>query len=310
MATLFDMDNKIKLAFYEKEGNDFEHFIVNLYKIKYPSLKTIKPQGAKGDGANDGYLSRELLLQVYAPERMEAKKAIEKLEHDLERAIEEGWKFKTYHFVINDKFKGGLRDIHHKIDELREKYNSIDIELIDTQTLKNLIYDLQVNNCLKIHALLGMDKDISKFGDFETFEIVIDVLSQENAVKKISEHDFKNFSKEIFRPDGIKKIEINITDEHSAKVFGTYIDKSSEIIEDFKNKVGLDEFGNVGNKIQKTYYKYNEKYLSEESLSKTHKELYSKMKDDRNLETSLWLIIAYFFDICEIGEIGEIGEIE
>jgi hypothetical protein len=303
MATLLDMDNKIKLVFYEKEGSAFEDFVVSLYKIQYPSLKSVKPQGAKGDGANDGYLSGYLLLQVYAPEKIDAKKVIDKLEHDLQRAKDEGWKFKKYHFVINDKFKGILTDIHKKIDELKGENPSIEIELIDTETLKNMIYDLQPNNSLKIYVLLEMDKNISEFGDFKKFEVVIDMLSQENTVKQISEHDFKNFSKEIFQPDGIKKLEINISDEYFSRVFGVYIDKSSEIIEDFKGKIGLDEFENVGKKIQQKYKQYAEKVISEEALLKTHLELYKKIEDDRNLETSLWIVIAYFFDICDIGKI-------
>lgn len=303
MASLLDMDSKIKLAFYEKERNNFEDFVIKLYKIKYPDLKAIKPQGKKGDGANDGYVSGELLLQVYAPEKIDAKKAIDKLEHDFQRAKDEGWKFKEYHFVINDKFKGALTDIHKKIDELKEKNSNVNIKLVDTETLKNMIYELQPEHSLRIYVLLEMDKDISDFGDFEKFEVIIDILSQENLVREISEHDFKNFSKEIFKPDGIKKLEINISDEYFSKVFGTYIDKSSEIIEDFKEKIGLDEFENVGKEIQKKYKKYNEKVIAEEALLKTHSELYKKIENDRNLETSLWLVIAYFFDICDIGEI-------
>jgi len=303
MANILDIDYKIKLAFYEKDGSAFEEFIVSLYKIKYPNLKAVKPQGVKGDGANDGYLSGELLLQIYAPERIEAKKAIEKLGHDFQRAKDEGWNFKKFHFVINDKFKGGLTDIHKKIDELKKENSDVEIELVDTETLKNMIYDLLPDNSLKIHVLLEMDRDISDFADFEKFEIIIDLLSQETNVKKISEHDFKNFSKEVFKPDGIKKLEINISDEYFSKVFGTYIDKSSEIIEEFKPKLGLDEFEIVGKEIQNIYKRYNEKFIPEESLLKTHKILYDKLKNDRNIETSLWLIIAYFFDICDIGEI-------
>jgi len=118
MATLFDMDDKIKLVFYEKDTNSFEDFVVNLYKIQYPNLVGVKPQGSKGDGANDGYLTGKLLLQVYAPEKIEAKKAIEKIEHDFQRAKDENWVFNQWHFIINDKFKNIHRDIHHKIDQM------------------------------------------------------------------------------------------------------------------------------------------------------------------------------------------------
>lgn len=303
MRTLFDMDDKIELFFYKKDGNDFEDFIVKLYKIKYPRLVGVKPQGSKGDGANDGYLSGELVLQVYAPEKIEAKKVIDKLEHDFQRAKKENWNFTQWHFVINDKFKNIHRDIHHKVDELKKINPNIDIRVVDTQTLKNMIYDLQTDNSLKIYVLLEMDRDISNFGDFEKFETIVDFLSKEQAIKNITTYDFMNFSKEVFLPDGIKKLEINIKDEYFSKTFGTYIEKSTSIIEEFKAKVGFDEFENVGKYIQDIYQKYEKKVISEQALLKTYKEIYSKIDSDQNLEISLWITIAYFFDICDIGAI-------
>jgi hypothetical protein len=300
------MDDKIKLSFYEKDGNSFENFVVNLYKIQYPTLLGVKPQGSKGDGANDGYLAGELVLQVYAPEKfekLEAKKAIDKIEHDFKRAKDEEWNFNEWHFVVNDKFKNIHRDIHHRIDELKEKNPSIDIRVIDNQTLKNMIYDLQSDNSLKIHVLLEMDRDISSFNDFEKFETIVDFLSKEQAIKNITTHDFMNFSKEEFLPDGIKKLEINIKDEYFSKTFGTYIERSTSIIEEFKEKIGLDEFEDVGKYIQDIYQKYEKKVISEQALLKTHEVIYRKIESDQNLETSLWVTIAYFFDICEIGAI-------
>jgi len=301
LATLFDMDDKIKLSFYEKDGNSFENFVVNLYKIQYPALLGVKPQGSKGDGANDGYLAGELALQVYAPQKLNAKEAIKKIEHDFQRIKEEGWDFREWHFVVNDKFNDIPRDIHHKIDELNQENPNIRLRVIDNQTLKNMIYDLQHQHSLKIHVLLEMDKDISGFGDFEKFEAVIDFLSSDTSVKSISINDFMNFSKEEFLPDGIKKLEINIEDAYFSQTFGTYIEKSTQIIEEFKNNIELSEFEEVGKHIQESYQKYEKRFKSEIALKKSYEELYQKMDNDQNLQTALWLIIAYFFDICDIG---------
>jgi len=303
LATLFDMDDKIKLSFYEKDGNSFENFVVNLYKIQYPTLLGVKPQGSKGDGANDGYMAGELALQVYAPEKLNAKDAIKKIEHDFQRIKEEGWDFREWHFVVNDKFNDIPRDIHHKIDELNQANPNIRLRVIDNQTLKDMIYDLQPQHSLKIHVLLEMDKDISRFGDFEKFEAVIDFLSSDTSVKSISINDFMNFSKEEFLPDGIKKLEINIEDAYFSQTFGTYIEKSTQIIEEFKDNIELSEFEEVGKHIQESYQKYEKRFKSEIALKKSYEELYQKMNDDQNLQTALWLIIAYFFDICDIGEI-------
>jgi len=302
MANLFDMDNKIELTFYQKDTNSFEDFVVKLYKIKYPNLLGVKPQGSRGDGANDGYLAGELILQVYAPEKVDAKEAIKKIEHDFQRA-KDNWDFNEWHFIINDKFKSIHRDIHHKIDNLKELNSNIKIRLIDTQTLKDMIYTLKIDNSLQIYVLLEMDKDISEFGDFEKFEVIIDFLSKDKIVKSISHSDFINFSKFFFKPDGIKKLEINIKDAYFSQTFGTYINKSSDIIEDFKGKIGSDIFDAIGKYIQKIYKEYEQKFIPEQALWKTQEKIYKKMDNDQNLETALWLIIAYHFDICNIGAI-------
>jgi len=303
MASIIDISDKIDLAFFKKSGNEFEDFIVRFYKIDYPELLAVKPQGSKGDGANDGYLSNELLLQVYAPQKLDAKSAIEKIEHDFYRAKSEKWNFKEWHFVVNDKFNNIHKEIHQKMDELKKLNPAIIIKLRDSETLKNMIIDLLQNNRLKVFILLNIDKDISEFNNFEQVEQVIESISKEKAIRGFSDKNFKNFSKEIFLPDGIKKLEINIEDKDTFKQFGAYLEKSKEVIEEYKEQIGLDLFEDVGEYIIKEYEKYSNSFKAEESLSKTFNALYGKLEDDRNLETALWVIIAYYFDICDIGEI-------
>jgi len=303
VASIIDISDKIDLAFFKKSGNEFEDFIVRFYKIDYPALLAVKPQGSKGDGANDGYLSDELLLQVYAPQKLDAKSAIEKIEHDFNRAKSESWNFKEWHFVVNDKFSNIHKDIHQRIDELKKDNPAIIIKLRDSETLKNMIVNLLESNRLKVFILLNIDKDISEFNSFEQVEQVIESISKEKAIRGFSDKNFKNFSKEIFLPDGIKKLEINIKDEDTFKQFGAYLEKSKEVIEEYKEQIGLDLFEDVGEYIIKEYEKYSSSFKAEESLSKTFNALYGKLEDDRNLETALWVVIAYYFDICDIGEI-------
>lgn len=134
--TNLEMESKIKLILYEKNKNEFEDFVIEAYRIEYPNIQSVKPQGQKGDGSNDGYVPNELVLQCYAPERIIAQQTNGKIEKDLNRAINSGWKFKEWHFVINDKFQGIPRDVHHKIDELNDTYKDIEIKLIDSEILK------------------------------------------------------------------------------------------------------------------------------------------------------------------------------
>jgi len=301
-----DLTSQLKLAFYEKDGNEFEKFVVSSYKIKYPNFLAIKPQGKRGDGANDGYSSGELLVQVYAPEQVDSKKAIEKINHDFERAKTSGWNFKEWHFVINDKFKTIPRDIHHAIDDLKTNNPLYDINIIDSESLQNMIIGQLQNNRLRVYIILNVDKDISEFGDFEAVEKVIEAISKEKAIRSMEAVKFKNFSKESFLPDGIKKLEINIEENRNSdlfKFFGSHIEKSQEVMEEYIPQIGLDLFSDIGTYIQQEYQKFEKNMKPEVALLKTYDIIYRKLEDDANLQTALWVVIAYFFDICDIGEI-------
>ena len=300
-----DLMNQLKLTFYEKDGNEFEKFVVSSYKIQYPDFLAIKPQGQRGDGANDGYAGGKLLVQVYAPEQVDAKKAIEKITHDFQRAKMSEWDFKEWHFVINDKFKTIPRDIHHAIDDLKENNLTHDIKLIDSESLQNMIINQLQNNRLRVYILLNADRDISEFGDFEAVEKVIESISKEKAIRSMEAVKFKNFSKESFLPDGIKKLEINIEENNNPdlfKFFGSHIEKSQEVMEEYIPQIGLDLFSNIGKYIQQEYQKYEKNMKPEKALLKTYDIIYIKLENDANLQTALWVIIAYFFDICDIGK--------
>lgn len=304
--TIQSIEQSLKLAFYEKTGNEFEQFVVSAYKLSYPDLLAVKPQGQKGDGANDGYLSGELLIQVYAPEESDPKKVIKKINHDFDRAKASGWNFKEWHFILNDKFATLHRDIHHSIDILKKVNPTLDIKLIDSYTLKNMIIGHLATKRIRVYILLNADKDISEFGDFDAVEKVIEAIASEKAIKSMQTVKFKNFSRELFLPDGIKKLEINISEKDSNemfKFFGSHILKSQEVMEEFIPQIGLDLFNNIGRYIQQEYLKYEKSMKPEYALERTYEVIYNQLEDDANLQTALWVIIAYFFDLCEIGKI-------
>ena len=306
MASLKKIEQDIELAVYKKNGNIFETFAVSSYKLIYPDLLAVKPQGSKGDGANDGYLSGDVLLQVYGPEKVDADKAIAKMRSNFERAKTCNWNFKEWHFIINDKFETLARDIHHAIDTLKKDNPNYKIKIIDSESLKNIIIGQLPTNRVRVHILLNSDKDISNFGDFEKVEKVIDAISEEQDIRNLKITDYMNFSKESFEPNGIKKLVINIDEKESAdmfKFFGTHIEKAREVMEEFIPQIGLDLFNSIGKYIQGEYEKFEKSLKPEFALIKTSEVIYKKLDNDANLQTALWVVIAYFFDICDIGKI-------
>ncbi|MDP8169711.1 hypothetical protein QJU96_00180 [Pasteurella skyensis] len=88
------------------------------------------------------------------------------------------------------------------------------------------------------------------------------------------------------------------------KFFGTHVEKAREVIEEYKEQIGLDLFSEVGRYIKTEYKKFEKIKKSEIALCDTYKLIYDRLDDnDANLQTALWVVIAYFFDICDIGKI-------
>ena len=291
-----EIEDKIKLMLYEKNKEEFEKFVIEIYRIEYSDIKSVKPQGPKGDGGNDGYISNELVLQCYAPEHIDAKHTNDKIERDLNRAIKSEWKFKEWHFVINDKFQGIPRDVHHKSDELNKKYKDIEIKLIDSEILKNKLIDYSKNDLFKIYCLLQYDVDVFNFNNIELIVKIVDFISEDSLLRSFNQINFINFSLENFNPDGIAKIKVNISNEYFLQMFGAYLEKSKEIIEEYKE---------VGDIIKDKFKSLRKSFSPEESLRKTHKYFIERNSDkaDQNYQLALWIVIAYFFDICDIGDL-------
>lgn len=300
------IESKINLMIYGTNKDEFEKFVIEIYRIKYPNIQSVKPQGQKGDGGNDGYVPNELVLQCYAPENIDAKQTNDKIENDLDRAINSGWKFKEWHFVINDKFKGIPRDVHHKIDELNDRHKSIEIKLIDSKILKNKLIDYSKSNLFEVYCLLKYDIEVFSFNNIELIIKIVDFISEDSLLYNFNTTEsFINFSLEKFNPDGIAKIKVNISNESFLKMFGAYLEKSKEIIEEYKEQIGLEKFQEVGEVIKDKFNSLRKSFSPEESLRKTHSYFMERNGNnaDQNFQLALWIVIAYFFDICDIGDL-------
>lgn len=300
------IESKINVMIYETNKDEFEKFVIETYRIKYPNIQSVKPQGQKGDGGNDGYVPNELVLQCYAPENIDAKQTNDKIENDLDRAINSGWKFREWHFIINDKFKGIPRDVHHKIDELNDGHKNIEIKLIDSKILKNKLIDYSKSNLFEVYCLLKYDIEVFSFNNIQLIIKIVDFISEDSLLHNFNTTEsFINFSLEKFNPDGIAKIKVNISNESFLKMFGAYLEKSKEIIEEYKEQIGLEKFQEVGEIIKYKFNSLRNSFSPEESLRKTHIYFTRRNIDkvDQNYQLALWIVIAYFFDICDIGDL-------
>jgi len=296
-----ELKKEIKLLLYELIGNEFEDFIVKIYKTEYGS-NFIKIKSGGGDLGNDGYIFGNLLIQSYAPEIPKSTEAIKKISHDYERA-KNNWKIKEWHFVYNDKFKG----IPTKVVKHIEKLNSnedIELKLISSDDIMNKILLLSKDEPFKIWIIINYDKEIENFDDFKILSAVIDYLANQYEIKN-SDIEFYNFANQKFFQGKHQKIEINIQDEAFKDFFTKIVLHSRYVINKYQDYIN-ENLESVGNQIKRLYNSFKE-FGAEQAIIEIQRHLKDELRKnnmyDKNIELANWLIIGYFFDICDIGEI-------
>jgi len=298
--TIKKLEELISSAILRKEGFEFEEFVVNIYKIVYGDDFLGVASGG-GDDGNDG-TNGKILIQVYGPTNLKASNAISKMNEDYSKAKEK-WDFEEWHYVVNTKLKDTPAKLLSTALKLKEKEKPIKIELIDSNRLINMILDAwqkDDSSHLKIYSLLNYDENIDNFKDFNKISRVIDFIADIDEVKGIDV--FANFGDIQFFQGKDEKIDINIKTEHF-KIFFIKIVKNARVtIEEFKDKIGEEYLDEVGDYIKKKYTALLKSMDEEHAIMETHQKIYGRLDNDHNLSIALWIVIGYFFDICDIGK--------
>ena len=298
--TIKKLKELISNAILRKEGFEFEEFVVDIYKIVYGDDFLGVASGG-GDDGNDG-TNGKILIQVYGPTNLKASNAISKMNEDYHKAKEK-WDFEEWHYVVNTKLKDAPAKLVSAVSKLKEKEKLIKIELIDSSRLIDMIiaaWQKDDSSHLKIYSLLNFDVNIDNFKDFDKISRVIDFIADIDEVKSINV--FANFGDVQFFQGKDEKIDINIKTE-SFKIFFIKIVKNARVtIEEFKDKIGEEYLDEVGDYIKKKYTALLKSMDEEHAIMETHQRIYDKLDNDHNLSIALWIVIGYFFDICDIGK--------
>ena len=96
------------------DGQAFQILFSTVMSASHADFVTIRPQGSKGDGGNDGFVpSAGHYFQVYGPIDPSSKitYAVKKLARDfskLQTTWAESVPIQAFSFVFNDKYQGAL----------------------------------------------------------------------------------------------------------------------------------------------------------------------------------------------------------
>lgn len=303
----------LRLQFDKKinsiNGNEFQNLFYDIMKRTDKDFIEIKTQGSIGDRKCDGYIKNEgIFYQVYAPEdasnKETQKNAISKLRKDFEKLYthtKNGHyeEIKEFIFVINTKgAKGIYPDLADELEKLEKEYDNINFRYMDTDSIKDLFYNLDINNKRRI-----MDFCIPDINDMSIkFEVIQEVVVYLN--DNVKE---KKFNHNMIVPEFDRKIEFNGLSKHIKKSLNdanSYIDDLNRYLSDSN----LDS--NLLCNIYKTLYKEaKEKYPDDpdEQFNYILTQSYdSKSITDRRKEyiyqMNIIIIMAKFFNSCDIFE--------
>jgi hypothetical protein len=293
------------------DGKSYEDIFTSVQMLLDITFRKIKPYGNVGDKKNDGFLPKTgYYFQVYAPENPEnprtIKNAISKLVNDFS-GLYKSWNdtnpIQKFHFVINDKQRGCPPDLELKIVDLRNMYPSIEFA---TYTLDNLLDDFCKLSQEDMEKIVGV---IPNFGEYETasipeFQKIIDHLLIQ------TKDDNTNEDESLIKLEFEEKILFNKLTSDIAEML-RMAEIQSYILDDY--------FSNNEDKYLKTKLRniLSQMYISEKVQFEQINELNSSLiffklldyitqnKSTESLNASL-ILIAFYFDACDIFEIPQI----
>jgi len=111
------------------------------------------------------------------------------------------------------------------------------------------------------------------------------------------------FDEERFYQGQDNKIIVNITENMRFRsFFHEVVNRSRLLMERYRDDIGEEYLDRAGEEIRRIYRTLQRSGSSDErALVETFEEVYAKMEKDHNSHIALWIVIGYFFDLCDIG---------
>jgi hypothetical protein len=168
-----------KTAFLDKRGTAFQDWFVKIAGYAYgPDFEEVKAYGPHGDHKCDGLRrSAGMLFQVYAPDRYEDKKTIEKISTDFLGAVEH-WPsvLQAWTFVHNDR-NGLPPTVTQFLTQLGANHPTITITPWSETELRDLVLELELH---QLEDLFGFAPSLPVLDNvgFEQLQPVISAIKR------------------------------------------------------------------------------------------------------------------------------------
>ena len=282
-----------ELAYIKKRGNEFQDFFSTLMEKCHPNdFIRVRPWGNVGDRKNDGYLKSERrLFQVYAPNEMEAAKAIAKIDEDFTEALP-FWKshFDNWSFVHNAR-DGLGPDVTKKLLDLAAQHSPMGVDHWGYEVLRVRTFKLGQADLASLLGPAPSRTDVINVGHDQLRKVLF----------AIARHPAPD--EQDYRPVSPHKIAANgLSDGVKALLMGGRL--KSSLVGQFFKAYHDPTLGDDVVKAFKDRYEVLKSVRSDPDL--IFRDLYvfagGMQGGDPSHEAAVLAVLAYLFDQCDIFE--------
>jgi hypothetical protein len=286
-------EQRFENAFLRANGDEFQTFFERLMGLAYKAdFMACRPWGNIGDRKNDGFLKSERrLFQVYAPNEMEAKKAIDKITEDFEGAKTHwGKHFDKWVFVHNAV--GGLPPhVQEFILELQKDNPGIVLDTWGLEELRLIFRRLSLDDCASWFGFAPTEETKAKLG-FKELKVIFETLVSKAAPPSSTVNPV---------PQG--KIEANALSESVRELIKSGMSKSW-LVSDFLEKWHDETLGErLAVAFREEYKRLRyERLHPNQIFSELQAWAGGSQRGTPEHEMAVLTVLAYYFERCDIFE--------
>jgi len=285
-------ETKFENEFLKAKGNAFQAFFNDLMGRAYKSdYMPCRPWGNRGDRKNDGFLKSERrLFQVYAPNEMTEKEAIDKIREDFEGAKDFwGEHFNKWAFVHN-AYDGIPPHVQKEMLDLEQANPRIKLDPWGLEELRTVFRLIQRED---LESWFGYAPNLqAKVGlGFEDIRVVLETIASR-----------KPDSKMPVKQVPPKKIESNQLSDGIAILIKEGMTKAS-LVDDFFGKWHDPTFGErIAAAFRKKYDSLRGTMTPNEIFYEIQSWVGSSERGTAEHEMAVLSVMAYYFESCDIFE--------
>lgn len=285
-------DVKFENEFLRAKGNAFQAVFERLMSAAYRAdFLACRPWGNEGDRKNDGFLKSERrLFQVYAPNEMEAAKAITKITQDFDGALVH-WRahFDNWVFVHN-AIEGLPPHVHKLLLDFEQANPGVRLEPWGLDELRDVFRRLSVEDKASWFGFAPTAETKATLG-FGDLQIVLERLTTLPPPPMAG-----------VRAVPMGKIEANSLSESVARLLKEGMVKSS-LISEFFSKWHDESLGErLAVTFQSEYLRLRELHLPNRVFAELQTWAGGDRRGTPEHELAVLTVIAYYFERCDIFE--------